>query len=86
MTQNSTEFKTSLSDDQIIDIAHKIDNFIMEIGDEFRPSGIEFAAIALGRLMIFTKSTNCYPTFQQMMEEVTKLKEPEPLMKTQDLN
>ena len=81
MTQNSTEFKATLKDDQIIDIAHKIDNFIMEIGEEFHPSGIEFAAIALGRLMIFTKSTNCYDTFTQMMDEVVKLKEPEPIFK-----
>lgn len=83
---NSTEIQTTLTDDQIVAIARKTDEFIMSIGDEFNPSGIEFAAIALGRLMVFTKSVDCYPTFQRMLEEITKLKEPEPLMKTQDLN
>lgn len=84
MNQNSTEFKATLTDEQIVDIAHKIDNFIMEIGDQYHPTGVEFAAIALGRLMIFTKTMNCYGTFTQMMEEITKMKEPEPLIKTEE--
>lgn len=84
-TQNSTELQATLNDDQIVEIARKIDAFIMQIGEEYSPTGIEFAAIMLGRLMIFTKHTECFHTFSQMMEEIGKMKEPEPLFKTADL-
>jgi len=35
--------------------------------------------------MIFTKSVGCFHTFQQMMAEITKMSEPEPLSKTEDI-
>ena len=76
---------SNLTDDQIVAIATKIDNLILEVGEEFKPSGIEFAAIALGRLMIFTKHTGCFETFNKMMAEVSKMAEQPPLMKTEDL-
>ncbi len=75
--QNSTEIKSTLTDDQIVDIARKIDMFIMSIGEEYKPNGIEFAAIALGRLMVFTQQTGCFPTFSQMMNEIGKMSEPD---------
>ena len=80
---NSTEFKTSLTDERIVEIAQKIDKLIVEIGKEYSPSGIEFAAIALGRLMVFTKHTECFDTFSQMLDEVARMREPEPLIKTE---
>jgi len=83
--QNSTEIKSTLTDDQIVEIARKIDTFIMEIGKEYQPNGIEFSAIALGRLMVFTQQVGCFPTFQQMMGEICNMSEPEFLSKTQDV-
>lgn len=82
---NSTELNTTLTDKQIVDIARKIDTFIMEIGKEYQPSGIEFSAIALGRLMVFTQQTGCFKTFSEMMTEISKMSEPEFLSKTEDL-
>jgi hypothetical protein len=83
--QNSTEIKTTLDDDQIVAIARKIDNFIMDIGKEYQPNGIEFAAIALGRLMVFTQQTGCFKTFSEMLTEISKMSEPEFLSKTEDV-
>ena len=82
---NSTELNTTLTDEQIVEIARKIDTFIMEIGKEYQPSGIEFSAIALGRLMVFTQRTGCFKTFSEMMTEISKMSEPEFLSKTEDL-
>lgn len=82
---NSTEIKSTLTDEQIVKIAHTIDQMIIDIGKEYAPSGIEFAAIALGRLMVFTQHVQCFKTFQEMMEEIIKMKEPEPLVKTEDV-
>jgi hypothetical protein len=83
--QNSTEVKSTLNDEQIVEIARKIDAFILDIGKEYQPTGIEFAAIALGRLMVFTQQTGCYTTFSEMMGEVNKMSEPDFLSKTQDV-
>lgn len=84
-TPNSTELNTTLTDEQIVEIARKIDTFIMEIGKEYKPSGIEFSAIALGRLMVFTQQTGCFKTFSEMMTEISKMSEPDFLSKTEDL-
>lgn len=86
MAQNSTEMKSTLTDDQIVDIAQKIDTLIVQIGKEYQPTGIEFAAIALGRLMVFTQHVGCFKTFSEMLTEISKMSEPEPLSKTEDLN
>ena len=83
--QNSTEIKSTLNDDQIVEIARKIDTFIMEIGKEYQPNGIEFSAIALGRLMVFTQQTGCFNTFSDMMKEISKMSEPDFLSKTEDI-
>lgn len=74
--QKLTEIKSVLKDEQIVEIAHKIDKLIVEIGEEYSPTGIEFAAIALGRLMVFTKQVDCHDIFMDMMTEVTKMREP----------
>ena len=84
-TQNSTEIKTTLTDEQIVEIAREIDNFIMEIGKKYQPNGVEFSAIALGRLMVFTQQTGCFSTFSEMMAEIAKMSEPEFLSKTEDV-
>lgn len=78
-TQNSTEIKSSLTDEQIVDIAKKIDQLIVDIGQEYKPTGIEFAAIALGRLMVFTKQVDCFDIFMNMLAEVNKMREPKPI-------
>ena len=85
MTQNSTEINTTLTDEQIVQIARKIDEFIMKIGEEYHPNGIEFSAIALGRLMVFTQQTGCFKTFSEMLTEISKMSEPEFLSKTEGL-
>ena len=69
----------TLTDDTIVKIARKTDEFIMEIGKEFEPSGIEFSAIVLGRLMIFTKQVGCSETFQEMLKQIALMGEPEPI-------
>ncbi len=84
--QNSTEIKSSLNDTQIVEVARKIDEFILDIGKEYQPTGIEFAAIAVGRLMVFTSQVGCHDTFMDMLSEITKLREPAPLSKTGDLS
>lgn len=82
MTENQTP---NLSDEAIVDIAHQFDKFIVDMGEKHHPAGIQFAAIILGRLMVFTKHVDCFETFSDMMEEILKMKEPEPLSKTDDL-
>jgi hypothetical protein len=78
MTQN----KSSLTDEAIVEIAQKIDQLILEVGEQYHPSGIEFASIALGRLMIFSKQVGCFETFSQLLTTVSKMSEVEPLSKT----
>ena len=85
MTQNSTEIKSTLNDEQIVEIARKIDEFILEIGKQYQPTSIEFSAIALGRLMVFTQQTGAFGTFSEMLTEISKMREPEPLSKTEDV-
>lgn len=81
MTQN----KSSLTDEAIVEIAQKIDNLILEIGEKYHPSGIEFASIALGRLIVFSKQVECFDSFNQLMATVLKMLDKEPLNKTEDL-
>ena len=83
--KNQTNFNATLNDDQIVEVAKKIDAFIVSIGEEYSPTGIEFAAIALGRLMIFAKHTECLPVFQQMLTEVANMGEPN-FNKTEDVH
>ena len=71
---------TKLTDDKIVELAHKIDLFILETASEFEANGIEFSAIALGRLMVFGKQVGSYQTFHEMMETIVKMGDPkEPL-------
>ena len=83
--QNSTEFKSTLKDEQIVEIARKVDQLILDIGKEYTPTGIEFAAITLGRLMVFTQTVGCFDTFQDMLAEIVRMREPTPLNKTEDV-
>jgi hypothetical protein len=85
MDQKSTEIQSTLTDEQIVEIARKLDQFILDVGKEYKPNGIEFAAIALGRLMVFTQQTGCFKTFSQMMTEISNMSEPEFLSKTEDV-
>ena len=84
MSQNSTEVKSTLTDDQIVQIAKKIDQMIVDIGKEYHPTSIEFAAIALGRLMVFTQQTGPFGTFSEMLVEISKMSEPEFLSNAQE--
>jgi hypothetical protein len=71
---------TKLTDDKIVELAKKVDLFILETASEFEASGIEFSAIVLGRLMVFTKQVGAYQTFHEMMDTVVKMGDPkEPL-------
>jgi hypothetical protein len=81
----TTQIKSVLNDDQIVEIGQKIDQLIFDIGDQYSPTGIEFAAIAFGRLMVFTKQVDCNDIFMDMIAEVLKMREPTPLVKTEDL-
>ena len=84
MNPNSTEIKSTLTDPQIVEIATRIDKMLMDIGADFQPSGIEVAAIALGRIMVFSHHTKCFSTFSDMMKEVCKMSEPEFLKKSEE--
>lgn len=74
--------QSNLSDEKILTIAQETDKFIMELGSITGASAIEMSSIILGRLMVFTQHVGCYNTFQELMETITKLKEPDPLSKT----
>lgn len=82
--QNSTEIKSTLTDEQIVEIAHKIDQLIMDIGRDYQPNGVELSAIALGRLMVFTQQVGCFKTFSEMMTEISKMTEPDFLSKQEE--
>jgi hypothetical protein len=84
MTTNQEQY--NLSDEAIVEIAHAVDKMIVECGEKYKPNGIQMAAIALGRLMVFTKHVGCFDSFCDMMAEINKMKEAEPLVKTEDLN
>ena len=71
---------TKLTDDKIVELAKKVDLFMLDTASEFQASGIEFSAIVLGRLMVFTKQVGAYQTFHEMMETVVNMGDPkEPL-------
>ena len=86
-TENQTEELkniSNLTDEAIMQIATKIDQLIVDVGQEHQPTPIQMAAIALGRLMVFTKHCNCYTVFCDMMSDVIKMSEPE-ITKTEDV-
>lgn len=68
-----TKMETTLSDDQIVDIAETLDKCLLDIGTKHKPQAIELASIALGRLMVLCKQLNCYDTFHQLMGTVVKM-------------
>lgn len=68
-----TTIQTNLTDDEIVEIAQTIDKCLMEVGEKFKPSGIEVASITLGRLMVLCNQLECYGTFHQLMEQVVKM-------------
>ena len=62
------------------------DELIVKIGEKHQPNGIQLAAIAMGRLMVFTKHVGCYDTFTEMMQAILNMREPKDLLsKTEDL-
>lgn len=67
--------ETKLSDEKIIELAQKIDKFLIDTGIEYETTGIELAAIALGRLMVFTQQVGQYDTFHQMLSTIAKMGE-----------
>ena len=84
MDQNNPELEL-LTDESIKDIALAMDGFIVSMGEQYKPNGIQLASIVLGRLMVFTKHVGCYDTFTDLMDQIVKMKEPEPLSKTDDI-
>lgn len=76
-----------ITDNDIKAIALAMDEWIVKMGEQYHPNGIQLASVVLGRLMIFTKHVGCYETFQELMETIIKMKEPvPPLEKTEDLH
>lgn len=84
MTDQNTPELRKLTDEEIREIALTIDKMIVEVGDKFSPSGIEFAAIVMGRMMVFTKEVQCHELFIQMLESIVKMASGD-MSKTQDL-
>lgn len=70
---NKIDIPTNLKDDQIVEIARKVDTLIAEVGDEYSPTALEFVSIALGRLMVFSKAVGVYPQFHELMDTVIKM-------------
>ena len=71
---------TKLTDDNIVAIAKKVDEFILKTATEYEANALEFSSIALGRLMVFTQQVGCYGTFHEMMATIAKMGDPkEPL-------
>lgn len=72
MTTQPNETK-KLSDEDIVKIAHTIDQLIIDIGEAYGPSGIQLASIMLGRLMVFTQQIGEFGTFHDLMKEVVNM-------------
>lgn len=68
-----TTIQTNLTDEVIVEIAQTIDKCLMEIGEKHKPSGIEVASIALGRIMVLCNQLECYETFHQLLVQVAKM-------------
>lgn len=71
MTTKTLE--TTLTDDQIVEIAQTIDKCFIDIGEKHHPSGIELASIALGRLMVLCQQLECYETFHELIVTVSAM-------------
>lgn len=69
----SKTLETTLTDEQIVDIAETIDKCLLGIGSKHKPSAIELSSIALGRLMVLCKQLDCYDTFHELMDSVVKM-------------
>lgn len=83
MDQNPTK---NLTDEAIKDIALAMDQYIINMGENYQPNGIQLSSIVLGRLIVFTKHLGCYDTFCELMDAVLKMNEPKDLLdKTEEL-
>lgn len=71
----TNQVETQLSDEKIVELAKRIDKFIVDTGTEFQTSGIELSAIALGRLMVFTQQVGAFGTFKQMLKTISMMDE-----------
>ena len=76
--------KSNLTDDAIVDIAQSFDQFIMDMGEKHKPSGIEFASIVLGRLIVFSKQVECFESFNKLMTAVTLMFDKGPIANEDD--
>lgn len=81
----SKTLETTLTDEQIIEIAQTIDKCFIDIGEKHHPAAIELASIALGRLMVLCKQLECYDTFHELIETVVQMGAGE-FTKTGELN
>lgn len=81
----SKTLETTLTDEQIIEIAQTIDKCFLEIGLKHQPAAIELASIALGRLMVLCQQLECYDTFHELIATVAQMGSGD-FTKTGDLN
>jgi hypothetical protein len=81
---NTTPELKRLTDEEIREVALTIDKMIVEVGDKFSPSGIEFAAIVMGRMMVFSKEVQCHDLFIEMLQSIVHMASGD-LSKTEDL-
>jgi hypothetical protein len=73
MNQETIKEHKKLSDEDIVKIAHTVDQLVIDIGEVYGPSGIQLASIMLGRLMVFTQQIGEYDTFHNLMKEIVKM-------------
>ena len=66
---------SKLTDEKIAQIAHVIDQFIIDMGEQYEPSGIELVSIMLGRMMVFSNQVGFLDTFHELLDTVNKLKQ-----------
>lgn len=78
--------KSTLTDDKIVELAKDIDQFIMQMGEKYSPTGIEFASIMLGRTLVFTKHVKAFDQFHQLLTAVANMKDGDPLIPDEPLN
>lgn len=81
---DQTQFK-KLTDEEIREVALMVDKLILEVGEKYSPTGIEFAAIVMGRMMVFTKEVDCHELFIQMLDSIVKMASGD-MSKTDDLH
>jgi hypothetical protein len=59
-----------LSDEQLMEIAEKIDSFFIDICKEYNEHPLNITAITLGRLYIAAMAGKCTNEFKSMMQSI----------------